>query len=98
MLLLVWAAFWGWFVVASAWNDMPRSLPYAAGGLLMLGGLTVLTLLRPHLGGLALVAAGIAAGLFFDHPFTRGVLALPAILIGIASAAAGLAAPRETAP
>src|SRR5262249_23962672 len=84
-LVLAWAGFWAWFVVAVSIGEPPPPpwwIPTA-----WLAGLTVLRLLcwkRPLLGGLVLVGAGVWAAAAFDDPGARALLAAPAIVLGLA--------------
>lgn len=82
-LLLLWACFWIWFVVAGHWSEIGTGWPYVASGLVAIAGITFAALRWPTLGGAALVLAGIAAAVFFDHTFARLTLALPMVALGM---------------
>lgn len=94
VLLLSWAGFWTFFVVASAASGGWGAVPYAARILIPLLALTVAAWFWPRLGGILLALAGVAAILYF-HPrnvftakalFTFCIFPLPAIILGLTSA------------
>ncbi len=83
-LLLLWAGFWAWFVLAVSLGESPPPpvwipISWLAG----LGGLVVLGWRWPRLGGLVLLAAGIWSAAYFPHPGARALLAAPAMGIGL---------------
>ena len=82
-LLLVWAAFWIWFVVAGHWSEIGTGWPYILGGLATIALVTFTALRWPVVGGALLVLAGIGAAVFFDHTFARLALALPMVALGM---------------
>ena len=83
-LLLAWAGFWAWFVVAVSIGEPPPPPPWIPLAWLgSLSGLVVLGWKRPELGGVALIAAGIGAALYFPNPGARALLAAPAIVLGL---------------
>jgi len=84
MLLVVWAGFWAWFVLAATFGGSEAPPPWwiPAVGLSTLALLVVLGWKRPTAGGIALLAAGLAAAAFFDNPWARALLAAPAVLLG----------------
>src|SRR5262245_25740763 len=89
-LLLVWASFWAWFVVAVSLGEAPAPpawipLVWLAG----LAGLVGLCWRRPRLGGAVLVGAGLWAGWVFATPGARALLAAPAIGLGLGCLALG---------
>src|SRR5262245_18328023 len=71
-LLIALAGFWAWFVAMVSSGEAPTQhwwIPVA-----WIGGMAALVVLcwkRPTLGGLALVAAGLWAGVTFAHPGAR---------------------------
>jgi hypothetical protein len=83
-LLIVWAGFWAWFVLAVSYggSETPPPLWIPVVGLGALALLCLLGWKRPTAGGIALVATGLAAAAFFANPWARALLALPAILLG----------------
>lgn len=89
-LLLLWAGFWAWFVLAVSFGEAPPPpwwIPVAwLGGL---GGLVGLCWRWPRFGGLVLVAAGLWAGGRFDNSSARALLAAPAIGLGLAALTLG---------
>jgi hypothetical protein len=95
LLLVAWAGFWAWFVLAVSFGEAPPPpwwIPTA-----WLGGLAVLVLLCwrwPKFGGLVLVAAGLWAGAYFDNSGARALLAAPAIGLGLGTLALGWSARR----
>jgi hypothetical protein len=94
-LLVVWASFWAWFVLAVSFGEAPQPpwwIPVAwLGGL---GTLVALCWRWPGLGGAVLVAAGTWAGIHFDDPGARALLAAPAIALGLGSLFLGWGARR----
>lgn len=82
-LLLLWAAFWIWFVVAGHWNEIGTGWPYIGGGLVAIAGITFAALRWPLVGGALLTLAGVGAAVFFDHTFARLTLALPMVALGM---------------
>jgi hypothetical protein len=94
-LLLCWAGFWAWFVVAVSIGE-PPSPPFWIP-LAWLGSLTALVVLswkRSTLGGLALITAGFGAALFFPDAGARALLAAPAIALGLGGLV--LPSPRDS--
>src|SRR5262245_53435174 len=81
-LMLAWAGFWVWFVIAVSVGEPPPPpwwIPAA-----WLSSLTALVLLgwkRPTLGGLAFLGAGGWAAIYFATPGARALLAAPALLL-----------------
>ena len=98
-LLAVWAAGWSWFVLAVAYGGAEASPPawIPAAWLLALAALVGLAWTRPAVGGLVLVAAGIAAAASLDHPGARALLAGPPIALGLACLALRPSAIRSPA-
>lgn len=83
-LLICWAGFWAWFVVAvSVGESKPPPLWIPVAWLGSLAGLVVLSWKRSTLGAVALLAAGIAAALYFPNSGARALLAAPAIGLGL---------------
>ena len=84
ILLLLWAGFWTWFVVAHIVMDGWDVLPQASLILVPLLCPVVLCFIWPRVGGVALICAGIAAWLYFGGGLTSThcILALPAVLFG----------------
>jgi len=84
LLLLAWAGFWLWFVVANLVSDL-RTVPWwiPVAWLTSLPTLVVLGWKKPLLGGIALIAAGAWSATYFTHPGARALLAAPAVAIGI---------------
>lgn len=83
-LLLLWAGFWAWFVVAVSLGEAPAP-PWwiPAAWLASLAGLVVLCWRWPALGGALLVAAGLWAGVYFASSGARALLAAPAVALGL---------------
>lgn len=96
-LLVAWAGFWAWFVLAVSFGESPPPpwwIPVA-----WLGGLAALVTLCwrwPAPGGLLLVGAGLWSGFHFEHSGARALLAAPAIALGLASLVLALG-PRRAA-
>src|SRR5262245_19311250 len=89
-LVLAWAGFWAWFVVAvSIGEPPPPPLWIPAAWLAGLTALVVLCWKRPVLGGLALLASGVWAFATFANPGARALLAAPAIVLGLGCLASG---------
>ena len=84
-LLVVWAGFWAWFVIAASLGEPPPPpwwIPTAWLG--SLAALVALCWRWPAIGGTALVVAGAWAGYVFANPWARALLAVPAIVLGLA--------------
>jgi len=83
-LLILWAGFWTWFVIAVSIGEPPPPplwIPVA-----WLGGLATIVALAwrwPAVGGAVLVAAGAAAALYFPTSGARALLAVPAVALGL---------------
>lgn len=93
LLLVAWAGFWAWFVLAVSFGDEappPWWIPLAWLG--ALAALVALCWRWPKVGGLVLVAAGLWAGVYFDNSGARTLLAMPAVALGLASLALGWSA------
>jgi hypothetical protein len=85
-LLLLWAGFWAWFVVAVSLGEKPA--PPVWIPLAWLGGLAAVvavTWRRPAIGGLLLLAGG--AWLAYAFPKSWPILAAPALVLGVAATA-----------
>lgn len=81
--LVLWAGFWLWFSISVVISEPTLAWqPYTFIGSLI--GLSVAAWRFPKAGGIMLIAAGLFAGYYFDNVWARGLLALPALLIGIA--------------
>lgn len=95
VLLVAWAGFWAWFVLAVSLGEAPPP-PWwiPASWLGGLGALVALGWRRPALGGAVLVAAGTWAAIHFDSSGARALLAAPAIALGLGSLLVGLGARR----
>lgn len=78
----LWAVFWMWFVVAQIWSEGKEGLPYAAGGLLVLGALVLCAWWRAKVGGVLLAVFGVFAAFFFEDAMAFALLAAPAMLLG----------------
>jgi hypothetical protein len=93
--LLLWAAFWAWFVLAVSLGEDPAPpwwIPVA-----WLAALLVLVALGwkcPRLGGALLIAAAIAAAIAFPDPGARALLAVPAAGLGLGCSIDGWGARR----
>lgn len=93
VLLLSWAAFWAWFVVAVSLGEEPAPplwIPLA--WLVVLAALVTLGWRWPRVGGLVLIAAGVAAALGFRNPGAQALLAAPAVALGAGCLASARAA------
>jgi FtsH-binding integral membrane protein len=94
-LVLWWAGFWAWFVVAvSIGESKPPPLWIPLAWLASLAGLVVLSWKRSTLGGIALITAGFGAALYFPDASARALLAAPAIALGFGGLA--LRYPRDS--
>ena len=85
-LIVADAMYVPWFVLAVAYGGAEAPPPWwiPAVGLALLAGLFVLAWIRPRAGGIALVLFGLAAAAFFANAWAFGLLAVPAILLGLA--------------
>jgi hypothetical protein len=84
LLLVLWASFWAWFVVAVSLGEEPAPplwIPLAWLG--SLGALVVLCWKLPRIGGLVLAATALWAGWYFANGGARLILAAPALLLGL---------------
>lgn len=94
--LLLWAGFWLWFSISDVISEPTLAWqPYT-----FIGSLVALSLIAwkvPKVGGVLLVAAGLFAGYYFNNIWARGMLALPAMIIGAARVAAACR-PASTLP
>ena len=90
VLLVVWAGFWAWFVVAVSLGEKPAP-PWwiPAAWLVGLGACVAGCLLRPILGGVLLSAVGLFAAFFFRNIWAELALAAPALLLGATAIALG---------
>ena len=81
-LLLLWAAFWVWFNVASAIGENEGTW-----GHLLFAGIAVclagIGCFLPRIGGVLMLAAAVAAAFAFHNPAALGLLAAPAAVIGV---------------
>lgn len=101
LIILIWAAFWVYFVLAATWGEpgtLLQKLLATAIGLTIVLGSTVAPLANPRVGGAVLLVEGIllaVANYAFLHnpPATRAflffTLALPPIVAGALALAAG---------
>ena len=84
-----WAGFWAWFVLAVGISDVRDGLvgavPIVGAWLAALGALTASIWIWPRAGGALMIGSGIGAAVFFDNPWARVLLALPAVLVGLVS-------------
>jgi hypothetical protein len=89
-VLLVWAAFWAWFVLAESLGETPMP-PWwiPAAWLAGLAALVALAWRWPRAGGLALVAAATASAFVFPDPGAWALLSAPALVLGLASCGLG---------
>lgn len=84
LLLLLWAGFWAWFVLAVSVGEEPAPplwIPLAWLG--SLGALVMLCWKRPRLGGLVLTGTALWAGWYFANGGARLILAAPALVLGL---------------
>jgi hypothetical protein len=94
-LLLAWAGFWAWFVVAVSLGESPAPPPWIpVTWLASLATAVVLCWRWPAIGGGVLVAAGLVSAAYFDHPGARALLAAPAVALGLACIAQAWGARR----
>jgi hypothetical protein len=94
ILLLLWAGFWAFFVVASEIAEpasLPQKLAVCLGGVAFFAGSAFLGIRFRHFGGVVLFVEGISllvANLAFLHNppttevFVIATLALPPLLVG----------------
>ncbi len=83
-VLLAWAAFWVWFVIAASFgSELPPPVWITLAWLCALAALVCLCWKRPALGGLALALAAAWAAWFFSNPGARALLAAPAFVMGL---------------
>jgi len=87
ILVTVWAGFWGWFSLASGFTGPDHSIFVSLGSTAILVVLALCSWMKPRLGGVLLVVFAVWSFFFFDHDFTRGVLAAPALVLGVVQAA-----------
>jgi len=95
ILAVLWAIPWVWFALAVGVSEIVggsiQTIPYLLGWLAALIGL-VLTVWRwPRVGGVVMIAAAIAAAVYFNRTDTRLLLALPAGVVGIMAVAGSYA-------
>ena len=81
-LLLSWAGFWLWFIIASAKGD-PAGLPWRLlfGGIA--AGLLGVSWFWQRLGGVLMIATGLFSAWYFHNTSAYILLALPAVGIGV---------------
>jgi hypothetical protein len=81
-MLLVWAGFWLWFIIASA-NGDPGGIYWR----LLFGGiaaaLAAISWFWQRVGGVLMVATAMSAAWYFHSPSAYTMLALPAAAIGL---------------
>lgn len=83
-VLVLWAGFWGWFNVASAFGEGPSiELRHLALGVLIVAS-AALTWRYPRPGGLVLLALAVAGFVAFGpEPFLLATLIAPPIVAAI---------------
>lgn len=80
-LLVLWAGFWLWFSVSVVLSERTLAWqPYAFIATII--GLAAAAWRFPRIGGILMIAAGVAAAYYYDNVWARGLLATPAIVIG----------------
>ncbi|MEL6330563.1 MAG: hypothetical protein AAFR38_12970 [Planctomycetota bacterium] len=102
----LWAVFWIIFAVLSALTgsgaDVSSGIGPALGFVLLIGAPAAILWWRPRVGATLLVLAGTFAAYSFDDPWAFGMLAAPAVAIGLlallAPAQAGLAGQAGRTP
>ncbi len=83
-LLVAWACFWIWFVLAASSGESPAPPLWIPAA--WIGGLTALAYVTwrwPIVGGIALIAAGVWSAFYFPNSGARSLLAAPAIVLGL---------------
>lgn len=94
-LLLVWAGFWAWFVIAVSLGEPPAPPVWIPVTWLASLALAVVLCWRwPAFGGSVLVAAGLVSAAYFAHPGARALLAAPAVGLGLGCLALSVGARR----
>lgn len=88
-VLLLWAAFWLWFNVASFFGEVAEYgigawINHALLAVVILTG-TILPFVRPRLGGAFLIALAVGLGIFFRGvtPFVFLIFVLPPAVAGV---------------
>jgi hypothetical protein len=81
--LTLWAAFWSFFVVASAISDGRGAIPHAVKFLTALLTPFIVAFMQPRIGGLLLIGFGIGSAWYFADPGARLLLSAPAIMSGL---------------
>jgi hypothetical protein len=80
--LLLWAGFWMWFNVASSPGDTGGLWWHLSFGAILVG-LGATSWFSPRVGGVLMIAAGMAAAWVFHQGAAYGLLAIPAAVIGV---------------
>lgn len=83
VILALWAVFWTFFSVAEMIGGEPGAWSHTIFPILPIAVLVSLTIARPQIGAIALIAAGVIGVAFLDHTMTRVTLALPPIITGV---------------
>ncbi|MBL9032540.1 MAG: hypothetical protein JNM80_12645 [Phycisphaerae bacterium] len=78
------AAFWLWFAISVGVSEGRSALPYVAAFCVPVALIAALTWLRPRAASVVLIGAGVFAAWYYPHPAARLMLALPAIMAGLA--------------
>ena len=88
LVISLWAVFWGYFVLAHAFEGDPAATVPVLSGLFAIGFLAWLTWRWMLAGSIACVLAAVASAIYFDNASARLLLSLPLLLVGLLSYAA----------
>jgi hypothetical protein len=81
-LLLLWAAFWLWFNIASAIGESDGGWWHIALAAIT-AALAVVSWFWPRIGGCLMILTGVLAAWSFHNPAAIILLAVPAFIIGV---------------
>lgn len=83
-LVVLWAAFWLWFIAAALISE-PSWEGLRHGGVIAFAILAAAAAacIHPPVGGVLLIAGGVFAAWFFNNDGARALLAAPAVVLGI---------------
>lgn len=83
LMVTGFAIFWLWFAISVGVSEGLASLPYVLAICLPVAGLPIAAWVWPRFGGILLIAGGILAAWYYNHPAPRLMMALPAIVSGL---------------